>query len=252
MKVWGSTDVGKVREINEDNYCIMNEGLEMYMVADGMGGHNGGEVASSIAIDIIREHIIKYISGEGEDLEEQGIKGILFEAFNRANKEILSHSEVDEECDGMGTTATLVLRVNDQLYIGHIGDSRAYLIRKGQIRQITQDHSLVAELVRQGSISEREAMKHPQKNIITRALGTDENIKVDISNTDIQDEDILVLCTDGLSNFVDKYEIEKIVLETEDCQACCRELVSLANQRGGFDNITVIVIKNNRDNIESR
>lgn len=251
MKVWGSTDVGKVREINEDNYCIMNEGLEMYMVADGMGGHNGGEVASSIAIDIIREHIIKYISGESEDLEEQGIKGILFEAFNRANKEILSRGEVDEECDGMGTTATLVLRVKDQLYIGHIGDSRAYLIRKGQIRQITQDHSLVAELVRQGSISEREAMKHPQKNIITRALGTDENIKVDIFNTDIQDEDILVLCTDGLSNFVDKYEIEKIVLETEDCQECCRELVALANQRGGFDNITVIVIKNNNE-VESR
>ncbi len=252
MNIGVLTDIGKVREINEDNYCIVNEGLHLYMVADGMGGHNAGEVASLLAIQKIKEHMIKYISTEIVELDEEEVKGILFEAFNRANKEILSRGKEDGQCDGMGTTATLTLKVNDKLFIGHIGDSRAYLVRNNEIQQITQDHSLVAELVRRGSISEREAMKHPQKNVITRALGTDEQIKVDIFTKDLKPFDIIVLCTDGLSNFVDKYEIEKTVLEIDDCDECCRTLVSLANQRGGYDNITIIVIKNNSHDLESR
>ncbi|WP_026476444.1 Stp1/IreP family PP2C-type Ser/Thr phosphatase [Alkaliphilus transvaalensis] len=252
MNIGAITDIGKVREINEDNFCIFNEGIELYLVADGMGGHNAGEVASQIAIDTIKEHIIRYISEEMDDLDDESVKGILFEAFNRANREILNRSKTDDQCEGMGTTATLIIKLKERLYIAHIGDSRAYLIRNKEIRQLTQDHSLVAELVRRGSISEREAMKHPQKNVITRALGTDDYIKVDLLTSDIQPLDILVLCTDGLSNFVDKYEIEKLVLEVEDCDDCCRELVSLANQRGGFDNITVIVVKNNINESEGR
>ncbi len=244
MKVGVVTDVGKVREINQDNYCMIDENIQLFMVADGMGGHNGGEVASLIAINTIKEHIVKYIDDELNLLEEESIKGILFEAFNRANRDILERARNDATCDGMGTTATLALKVRDKLLVGHVGDSRGYLIHQGEIKQITQDHSLVAELVRRGSISEREAMRHPQKNIITRALGTDSQVKVDITMIDFVQGDTLILCSDGLSNFVDPYEIEQMVLETEDPQASCDALVALANQRGGYDNITVMVVKN--------
>ncbi|SCY85331.1 Stp1/IreP family PP2C-type Ser/Thr phosphatase [Alkaliphilus peptidifermentans] len=238
------TDIGKVRDINEDNYCIILEDIKLFIVADGMGGHNGGEVASQIAIDAMKEHLSKYLQDEKED---ESIKGIIYEAFNRANKEICRRSNEDSECDGMGTTATLALCSNNKMYIGHIGDSRGYIIKDGAIEQVTQDHSLVAELLRKGSISEREAMKHPQKNVITKALGTDQQVKADIFLIEFNQSDILVLCTDGLSNFVDKYEIEKTVLEIDDCQKSCEKLVELANERGGYDNITVIIIKNNTE-----
>ncbi|KAB3533135.1 Stp1/IreP family PP2C-type Ser/Thr phosphatase [Alkaliphilus serpentinus] len=249
MKVGAVTDVGKVRDNNEDHYWVLEDPLMLFIVADGMGGHNSGEVASELAIETIKEHLLKYILDENED---ESIKGIIFEAFNRANTEILNRSNQDDGCDGMGTTATLALYHEDKLYIGHIGDSRGYIIKEGKIKQITQDHSLVAELLRKGSISEREALKHPQKNIITKALGTDQQVKADVFSIDFSVGDTLILCTDGLSNFVDQYEIEKYALEMEDCQRACQEMVDLANFRGGYDNITIIMIKNNLLNGEGR
>ncbi|SNR90757.1 protein phosphatase [Anaerovirgula multivorans] len=243
------TDVGKVREINEDNYCIDENQVGLYMVADGMGGHKSGEVASSIAINIIKEHITHYLT---EEFQEQSVKGVIFEAFNRANKEIYNRSKEDFDCEGMGTTVTMVLIIDKRVYIGHIGDSRAYLLREEVLQQITEDHSLVAELVRNGSITEREAMRHPQKNIITRSLGTDENLKVDIFSMDLNKGDILILCTDGLTNFVDKEELKKAVLEEDDCFESCSNLVSLANQRGGYDNITVLIVKDQPTFTEGR
>lgn len=243
------TDVGKVREINEDNYCIDENQVGLYMVADGMGGHKSGEVASSIAINIIKEHITHYLT---EEFQEQSVKGVIFEAFNRANKEIYNRSKEDFDCEGMGTTVTMALIIDKRVYIGHIGDSRAYLLREEVLQQITEDHSLVAELVRNGSITEREAMRHPQKNIITRSLGTDENLKVDIFSMDLNKGDILILCTDGLTNFVDKEELKKAVLEEDDCFESCSTLVSLANQRGGYDNITVLIVKDQPTFTEGR
>jgi len=249
MNVSAISDVGKVRDINEDNYCISEKDYGLFIVADGMGGHNAGEIASLIVVNSIRDHITKYVS---PDMEEQSIKGIIYEAFNRANEKVYIHAEENSSCDGMGTTATMALNIGSILYIGHVGDSRAYVIRNGAIEQITQDHSLVAELVRSGSITEIEAMKHPQKNIITRALGTNKSIKADIFNTDFNHSDTLVLCTDGLSNFIDKYEIEKVVSEFKDSNEVCERLVSMANKRGGYDNITVLVAKNDGRNIEGR
>lgn len=249
MKIGVVTDVGKVRENNEDNYCVLEDQIMLYIVADGMGGHNSGEIASEIAIDAIKEHLLKYLPDETED---ESIKGIIFEAFNRANGEIINRGTQDAGCDGMGTTATLALINKAKLYIGHIGDSRGYLIKNGQINQITQDHSLVAELLRKGSISEGEALKHPQKNVITKALGSDSQVKADVLALGFDDGDILILCTDGLSNFVDKYEIEKFALEIEDCQEACEEMVKLANHRGGYDNITIIMVKNISSNGEGR
>lgn len=249
MNVGAMSHVGKVRDVNEDNYCILEKDYSLFIVADGMGGHNAGEVASFIAVDSIQKHITKYIS---INMEEELIKGIIYEAFNRANQKIYTHGQEDPFCDGMGTTTTLVLKTDSTLYIGHVGDSRAYIIRDSRIKQITQDHSLVAELVRSGNITKVEAIKHPQKNIITRALGIAENIKIDIFTISFDPLDILILCTDGLSNFVDKYEIEKVALEIKDSNEVCERLVSMANKRGGYDNITVLVAKNNGKSIESR
>ena len=249
MNIGVVSDVGKVRELNEDNYSIETGDIKLFIVADGMGGHNAGEVASQLAIDKIKEHILKYLP---QEQEEEQIKGIIYEAFIRANREIFNKAKAESECDGMGTTATAAVIIDDRVYIGHVGDSRAYLISDGVIEQITLDHSLVAELLRKGSISEREAMQHPQKNVITRALGTDENVKPDIYSIEFNEADYLVLCTDGLSNFVDRYELERYILEIEDCQNCCNYLVDIANQRGGFDNITLIIVKNNMIEIEGR
>ncbi len=250
MNIGAMSHVGKVRDINEDNYCVLEKDYNLFIVADGLGGHNAGEIASFLAIDSIKGHIAEHIS---IDMEEQLIKGIIYEAFNRANKSIYTHAEENLSCNGMGTTTTLALKINSTLYIGHVGDSRAYIIRDDGIQQITLDHSLVAELVRSGKITETQATKYPWKNIITRALGMDKNIKVDIFTTDFSSLDILILCTDGLSNFVDKYEIEEIVSGIKDSNEACEKLISVANKRGGYDNITVLVAKNNNEqNIESR
>jgi serine/threonine protein phosphatase PrpC len=249
MDIGAMSHIGKVRDINEDSYCFLEKDYDLFIVADGLGGHSAGEVASLLAVDNIRDHIIKYIS---VNREKQLIKGIIYEAFHKANENIYLYSKENFFCDGMGTTATLALRIGSTLYIGHVGDSRAYIIRDNNIEQITLDHSLVAELIRSGNITEAEAIKYPWKNIITRALGIDENIKVDIFTVSFLPRDILVLCTDGLSNFVDKYEIEKVALEVNDSNEVCERLVSMANKRGGYDNITVLVAKYNGRSTESR
>lgn len=249
MNISAISDIGKVRDINEDNYCVLKKDYYLLIVADGMGGHNAGEVASFLAVNTIKEHIDKYISS---GMEEETIKGIIYEAFNRANEKIYLHSKANISCDGMGTTTTLILKSNSTIFVGHVGDSKAYIIKNGNVNQITQDHSLVAELVRKGSITENEALKHPKRNIITRALGTSKDIKVDIFTKNINPLDSIVLCTDGLSNFVDSYEIGKNVSEIKDSVEICERLVLMANQRGGYDNITVIVAKNDERNIESR
>ncbi len=249
MDIGAISHVGRVRDINEDSYCVLEEDYNLFIVADGLGGHNAGEVASLLAVDSIKNHIVKYIS---TNMEEQLIKGIIYEAFNKANENIYTHAQENLFCDGMGTTTTLALKINSILYIGHVGDSRAYIIRDNCIKQITLDHSLVAELVRNGNITEAEAIRYPWKNIVTRALGTDKNIKVDIFTTGFLPTDILILCTDGLSNFVDECEIKKVVSETKDSNETCEKLVSIANKRGGYDNITILVAKYNKEDIESR
>lgn len=249
MNIGAMSHIGKIRDINEDSYCVLEKDYDLFIVADGLGGHSAGEVASFLAVDNIKDHIMKYIS---VTMEKQLIKGIIYEAFNKANESIYAHAKKNLFCDGMGTTATLALRINSTLYIGHVGDSRAYVIRNDGIRQITLDHSLVAELVRSGNITEAEASKYPWKNVVTRALGIDKNVKVDIFTTGLLPLDILVLCTDGLSNFVDKHEIEKVALGIRDSNEVCERLVSMANKRGGYDNITVLVAKYNGVGAESR
>ena len=189
MEVGACSHIGRVREVNEDSYYISDNELKLFIIADGMGGHNAGEIASQIAIDSIRDYISREIQQE-EIIKEDKILFILKEAITHANHVIFSKSLVEEAYQGMGTTLT-VLIILSKIFIGHVGDSRAYLIRNNNIIQLTQDHSLVAELLRNGSITENEAKIHPQRNIITRALGTDDNISVDLYKTDVKQREVV-------------------------------------------------------------
>ncbi|TCO78982.1 Stp1/IreP family PP2C-type Ser/Thr phosphatase [Marinisporobacter balticus] len=242
MESGAYSHIGKVREINEDAYYISNGKLNLFMVADGMGGHNAGEVASHEAIDSIKKFMKKHTEVLLNSNEET-VCEILKQATLEANKNIFLKSKREEACKGMGTTLTIIL-ILAKVYIAHIGDSRAHLIHKEDIVQITQDHSLVAELLRNGSITENEARMHPQKNMITRALGTEESIEIDLYILDLGVDDIILLCTDGLSNLIEIEEIKDALIDCENMQYACEHLVELANERGGYDNITVVAVKN--------
>lgn len=242
MEIGACSHIGKIREINEDAFFIAKDDENLFIVADGMGGHNAGEVASNIAIEAITDYIHKNTNIKEAD-EEPLIFHEIRKAIIEANRRILERAITDEKCQGMGTTLTLAL-ILSKIYIGHIGDSRAYRINRQCMTQITEDHSLVAELVRNGSITEIEAKNHPQRNIITRALGTEENIKIDIYSVPFDKEDIIVLCTDGLTNLVEPSEIMECMLYSATIQKGCEHLVELANERGGYDNITILAVKN--------
>lgn len=242
MDVGFCTDTGVVREINQDSYyCSDIDELPLFVVADGMGGQNAGEVASMLAISTVREVLYEFkdklLNNEIE------IPYFINLALSKANYKIYKQSLENERFSGMGTTITLAFIKNNKIYIGHVGDSRAYLIRKNDLIQLTQDHSLVAELVRNGSITEEEAINHPQKNIITRAIGTEAEVKVDIISRDIFRGDIIILCTDGLSNMVSNKDILRVILISKNMQEACDKLTHIANEHGGLDNTTVLAIR---------
>ena len=206
-----------------------------------MGGHKAGEIASKMAIDIISnslKSLLTDLTVEDKDIEDR-IKNSIYEA----NDKIYKKSMEDEKFSGMGTTVTLAYVIDEKMFICHVGDSRAYLFKNGILSQLTKDHSLVEELIRNGSISKEEAKHHPQRNIITRAVGTSEEIKVDLVVEPKNKDDILLLCTDGLTNMLDDDEIRNSLLINKDIQKACDELVRLSNDKGGFDNITILAVK---------
>lgn len=242
MLVGACTDIGKIREVNQDSYyCCNKNDMALFIVADGMGGHKAGEIASKMAIDSIKKSFEdnSVLVKNGQILPTE----LIIRSLKNANVMILEKSKTDESCDGMGTTITLAYIYNNKIHIGHIGDSRAYLCRNNKLTQLTEDHSLVAELVKNGTISKEEAKFHPQKNIITRALGTDEDVDVDIIIKDIDKDDIYLLCTDGLTNMVNDDLIKNIILSSNNVQHICERLVYTANEAGGIDNSTAIIIK---------
>ncbi len=249
MKTGVCSDTGKIREINQDDYLIAENGYCLYIVADGMGGHCCGEVASRLAVSAVQEHIKKYITPE---LDKTAVTGILYEAFHRANQKILQHTRLEPSCEGMGTTLTLMYFSHKQSIIGHIGDSRAYLMNHNTFQQVTEDHSLVAELYRRGEITEQEAMNHPQKHVITRALGITDTVRVDFIPVNLMNDDHVLLCTDGLTNMVSDKEIEDIIRHSPTEDEAAGKLVRLAIHRGGYDNITALIVRIQYDLKESR
>lgn len=240
----GYTDKGLVRKTNEDNWYA-NEPSPISkafyaIVADGMGGHKAGDVASSTATTVISEYINKRYSDE---LTYDDIKVVLLKAVEEANAKIYAESLHSKAKAGMGTTLVMCFIINNKVIVTHVGDSRVYIIRKNTIYKITKDHSLVAELVEEGTITEKEALNHPQKNIITRALGTDTVVDIDMCEFDLEDEDLILLCTDGLSNMLSDEEILTIVSESENVIISPKNLVDRANEKGGEDNITAVMLK---------
>lgn len=242
MEIGVKTDVGIVRDNNQDAYYVSsNKDYPLFIIADGMGGHKAGEIASEMAIEIISKNLSNHLISSS--VADEDIKDRIQDSISEANNKIYKKSMEDEKYSGMGTTVTLAFIADDKIFIGHVGDSRAYLLRNSILSQITEDHSLVEELIRNGSISKEEARYHPQRNIITRAVGTSMAIKADVIVESICKNDILLLCTDGLTNMVDDNQIKDFLINSEDIQKSCEELVKLSNNKGGFDNITVLAVK---------
>lgn len=241
MIIFGATNIGKVRKDNQDSYMFdtVDESVAFAVVCDGMGGARGGKTASSTAVNVFASNLVSL----SNNYKESDIHELLEKAILDANGEIYNKSISDTELNGMGTTLVSSVIVNDTAYFANIGDSRAYLIRDGVLKRITKDHSAVQELVDQGLLTENQARNHPNKNIITRALGVDENIEFDYFVEKIKDKDIILLCTDGIINYVDDLEIPFEILSQSNVDAIPQKLIDLANSRGGSDNSTVVVIK---------
>jgi len=268
VEVFGKTDLGRTRDHNEDRFLVADLTRKaasllpdvrrhdigprgtLLVVADGMGGAAAGEVASEMATDTIYAHLVKTWNDEDE-VTPQRFAYRLKEAVEVANASIHAHAKAHPEVRGMGTTTTAAGLLNDHLYLTQVGDSRAYLIRGGQAHQITKDQSLMQRLVEAGELTEEEAAQSERRNIILQALGPDPKVKVDLTYQEVRRGDILVLCSDGLTGQVKKEEIGQMVSSTPDLSAACDKLIALANERGGPDNITVVIARFDGEGLRS-
>jgi serine/threonine protein phosphatase PrpC len=247
-KVHGQSDVGRIRRNNEDNFGIDKE-LGLFIVADGMGGHAAGEVASRMAIELVMDYIRRtresdepYLTGFNSKYSRAGNR--IFSAVILANQVISESAASRQEWQGMGTTlvaAWLGDPARSRLSIAHVGDSRVYLLRHGQLRQLTTDHSLVEEQIREGLISREEAQYSLNRNMITRALGYRERVSPDIIELDLEPGDKLLLCSDGLNTMLTDREIHQIIMLNGNIATACSQLIDSANNKGGRDNTTVIM-----------
>ena len=230
------SDIGLRRRTNEDCYAVAPD-LGLYLVADGMGGHTAGQVASDLAAQASVSALRTLVDAAASLTEK------LRYSVAAANREILATAQAKPELAGMGTTLVAVLAGADRIALAHVGDSRAYLVRGGRIRQLTDDHSLVAELVRRREITETAARGHPHRHVLTRALGVRRTVEADLAELTPEVGDTFVLCSDGLTGLVQDDEIAKAIAATDDLDAVCANLVELANDRGGEDNITVLLLR---------
>ncbi|MDR0978721.1 MAG: Stp1/IreP family PP2C-type Ser/Thr phosphatase [Lachnospiraceae bacterium] len=243
MRVFANTDVGMARDINQDSFYISGEEeeIKLYILADGMGGYNGGEIASSLAVESVRNYIKNNYHKEQTDKEE--LAKLVKNSLEYANMVVYDKSRTDINLSEMGTTIDVCLIYNNRAIIGHIGDSRVYRIRNNIFRKLTTDHSYVEKLVKDGKISKEEALYHPKRNMLMRALGCTPYVEPDMLIKGFQKNDIILMCSDGLTNMVSEKEIHDIIkleIKTAD-----KFLVDAANNTGGLDNITVIIIENN-------
>lgn len=249
IRSFGITDIGVKRRQNED-YFILNDRLGLYIVADGMGGHVGGECASYLACLTVESEIAKYQQGELELAHGQidAPSTVLREAIVSAGGKIFQKAAENPSLKGMGTTITAVYLGGDSAYIAHVGDSRAYHVRKDDLQLITNDHSVVYEKMRSGEITAEEARTHPLKNVITRSLGVQEVVEVDIAPVGLQPHDTIIMCSDGLSNYLGEQCLLNVlhghtIEDVLDIERCCKDLIDRAIASGGEDNITVVILR---------
>ena len=239
MKVYSATDVGQKRKMNQDYVFTSEDAVgnlpNLFVVADGMGGHNAGDFASSHAVEILVDEIRK-------DADYNPVT-VIRHAIETANTEIIEQAQKDESLRGMGTTMVVSTIVGQYAYVANVGDSRLYVVQ-GQIQQITKDHSLVQEMVRLGEISPEEARNHRDKNIITRALGAEKTVDIDFFDLKLEAGDTILMCSDGLSNMVDDRKMEEIILDSEmELTEKGKTLIREANLNGGKDNIAIILVE---------
>ncbi len=239
----GITDIGRKRQANEDSYVIkqLDGDKTVAVVCDGMGGAKGGKLASSLAC----EKFLEYIQDKLENISPKGCASVLSEAVEFANKSVCEKSKSDKEYEGMGTTLVAALWCGKYCYCTSVGDSRIYVLKKGRLNQLSHDHSYVQGLVDAGRITKEDAKNHPNKNIIMKAVGINELVCPDTFKLKITEFDGMLLCSDGLCGYVDDEEMEDIIGKNEDMQTCLERLVEKANEKGGPDNITAVLQKNN-------
>jgi protein phosphatase len=230
IDIGAKTDVGRIREVNEDSFLADGP---LFAIADGMGGHLAGDVASQTAIKVIVESAAAHAPEKPEDLEEYVL---------RANKGIYEKASSDPQLRGMGTTCTLIYIKESTAHLAHVGDSRAYLLRDGELSQVTEDHTLVQRMVKEGRLRQDEASHHPQRNIISRALGIDAEVQVDLLTLELVAGDRLLINSDGLSSMIDDQSIKRILMNTATSSQAAEELVEAALEAGGEDNVTVVVL----------
>jgi len=245
LRILAKSDIGKAREMNQDSYYISDlesDELKLYILADGMGGYKGGEIASSLAVANVKNYIVNHFKKTRKDREN--LLKLLRYAIEHANKVIYDKAQQDEELHDMGTTLDVCLIYNNRVFIGHVGDSRVYRIRKNIMRKITTDHSYVEKLVKEGTITREEAYNHPKKNMLMKALGCNSLVEPDVICKGFMKDDILLMCSDGLTNMLRENEIYNLLLNNPDNPE--EVLIQNANDLGGYDNITAIII----DNIE--
>ena len=238
LKTFSKTDIGRKRKINQDNVYTCEVPLgnlpNLFVVCDGMGGHKAGDFASAYAVKAIEREVML--------CEETEPVRIIREAIECANAEIYEKAASDEQLRGMGTTAVVATIIDHTLIVANVGDSRLYIIND-DIEQITKDHSLVEEMVRIGELDRSEAREHPDKNIITRALGVTESVEVDFFEVELKKGDIILMCSDGLTNMVEDEDIRRVVKAQRDVVQIVEELIKVANHNGGSDNIGVVIIE---------
>ena len=236
MKTFSKTDIGRKREVNQDYVFVSDQPVgnipNLLIVADGMGGHNAGDYASKFVVQVLKKEL--------EKSREDGPRAMLKKAIASANHQLIAESKTDAKLEGMGTTLVAATVIEHTLYFANVGDSRLYLLND-EIRQLSKDHSLVQEMVRLGGLNAEEAKHHPYKNIITRAIGVKEDIEIDFFEYRLKKGDIILMCTDGLSNMVEDEEIFQIVRSSRDVVEAVEQLIERANSNGGKDNIGVIV-----------
>ncbi len=230
MNAASRTHIGLVRASNQDALLLQPGKYGLYGVADGMGGHKGGDIASMMAVSLVKRFL-----SDVKPTHEQLRKGI-----EEANQMIYEEQLYRSDLDGMGTTLTVIWEDKNRILLGHVGDSRAYLLRDKTLRQVSQDHSMVAEMVRDGLITQEEARRHPYRNIITRALGTDAAVDVDVTEIEKRAGDIYLICSDGLSEYVREEQMQQLLLE-HDLEEAADRMLNLALKGGGRDNISLVI-----------
>lgn len=238
MKAFSITDIGERRRINQDYVFCSNDAIgklpNLFIVADGMGGHNAGDYASRYCVEFFKQKI--------EASENDSPIASIEAAISETNEALRSKAQEQTELEGMGTTLVIATIFDKEMYVANVGDSRLYVIGK-EIKQVTEDHSLVEAMVKTGELNRNEARIHPNKNIITRAIGANENVEPDFFEVNLEEGDTVLMCSDGLTNMLEDETIERIIRENENPEEAAETLVKCANQNGGKDNIAIIIIK---------